>query len=69
MVENKGVKIGSLCVKNDGMVTLRKSYHVPLKPLYNKERIHGMSVDIMKISQGVYSIDFSEPKIEERITD
>ena len=39
-----GAKIGSLCVKNDGMVTLRKSYHVPLKPLYNKESIHGMVV-------------------------
>jgi len=39
-----GAEIGSLWVKNDGMVTLRKSYHVPRKCLKSKGTVHGMVV-------------------------
>ena len=36
--------MGQKWVKTHGMATIRNSYHVPLKPLYNKESIHGMVV-------------------------
>jgi len=44
MRKNRVVKIGSKWGKTHGMATLRDSYHVPLKPLYNKESIHGTGV-------------------------
>ena len=48
MEEKKGLILGVNTVdygyKMDGMVPFQKPYHVPLKPLYNKESIHGMVV-------------------------
>lgn len=44
MRKNEDMKMGQKWVKTHGMATLRNSYHVPLKPLYNKESIHGTEV-------------------------